>query len=361
MEARPLLDRHDSSASTASSGPRSVTSAMLAGATREIVGSRELEPVLDVACRSARRLVGADGATFALREDDVVHYAAEDAIAPLWAGQRVPITRCVPGWVMLESATAVIEDVYADARIPVEAYRSTFVRSLTMVPVRRNAWLADLGFTGPPAAIGVYWGRPHRSDAEEVSLLETFADIISVALVNAQLYAEAKAARRAAEEATRARDLFLATLSHELRTPLAPIVTWARLLRDGRLSREKAREAIESIERCARTQARLIDGLLDVASISAGKLELRVAPVDLERVLAGAIQVVRPAAEAKGIALHVPDEPNAVMVRGDADRLLRALWNVLSNAVKFTPRGGQVTVTVRAGTERVEVSVADNG
>ena len=168
-------------------------------------------------------------------------------------------------------------------------------------------------------------------------------------------------ARLAAEAASRAKDAFLATVSHELRTPLSPIIMWTRMLRDGLLDRAKAEQALATIERNARTQAQLVDDLLDVSRIVSGKLRLEVRPTDLAAVIQGAVDVVRPAAEAKGIQMSVVLDTETGAVSADPDRLQQVVWNLVSNAVKFTPKRGHVQVVLERVNSHVEIAVADNG
>jgi PAS domain S-box-containing protein len=165
--------------------------------TRELVRAAAPADVAQMACRWARELMEADGATFVQREGDTVHCIAEDAVAPLWAGQRFPIDACISGWAMLNGQTAAIPDVYADARIPVAAYRPTFVQALLVVPVR-EAGSSDSD-EGPPAAIGVYWARRHEASDNKTRLLEGMADAAAVALARARLHAEMQHARQQAE------------------------------------------------------------------------------------------------------------------------------------------------------------------
>jgi signal transduction histidine kinase len=161
--------------------------------------------------------------------------------------------------------------------------------------------------------------------------------------------------------ASRTKDEFLATVSHELRTPLTAILGWARLLCGGRLDASEQAQAIESIARNAKSQAQLIDDLLDVSRIITGKLRLDVRPVDLFRVLEGALGVVGPAAQAKDIKVETWTDEAVGAIQGDPHRLQQVFWNLLSNAVKFTPPGGHVAVRlVRCG-EQVEVVVQDDG
>lgn len=139
--------------------------------------ARSQPEIQEIVRRAARRLTGADGATWILRDRDACFYADEDAISPLWKGQRFPLDACVSGWVMLNRRPVVIPDIYSDPRVPHEAYRPTFVKSLAMVPIRN----AD-----PIGAIGNYWGSHHHATEEEVQLLQALADSTAVALENVQ-------------------------------------------------------------------------------------------------------------------------------------------------------------------------------
>jgi signal transduction histidine kinase len=170
-----------------------------------------------------------------------------------------------------------------------------------------------------------------------------------------------EAARREAEEASRAKDTFLATVSHELRTPLTPIMAWTDLLLHGGLGGEETTRALGSIQRNARAQARLIDDLLDLSRIVAGEWRMELRPVDLVPVVRGALDVTRPTADAKGIRLVSTLPAEAVVVRGDAERLQQVVWNLVANGIKFTTRGGLVEVTVEASADRVRLSVRDTG
>lgn len=163
-----------------------------------------------------------------------------------------------------------------------------------------------------------------------------------------------------AEKATRSRDEFLATVSHELRTPLTSMIGWLQLLR-GESNPIAIAEGLETIDRNARAQTRLIEDILDFSRINAGKLRLDVRPTDMVDVISAAIEVTRPAADAKGIRLHSVLDPDAAHVSADADRLQQIFWNLLSNAVKFTPRGGRVQVRLERINSHCELTVTDNG
>jgi len=172
---------------------------------------------------------------------------------------------------------------------------------------------------------------------------------------------ELERAKRDAEAASRAKDDFLAVLSHELRTPLTAVYGWARMLRSGKLHAEDAERALDAIVRNANAQVQLIDDLLDVSRITAGKMRLDVRPVDLEAVIRAAIDAVRPAADLKEIRLQCVLDPRAVGITGDPGRLQQVVWNLLINAVKFTPKRGRVQVHLQRANSHVEVVVSDTG
>ena len=168
-------------------------------------------------------------------------------------------------------------------------------------------------------------------------------------------------AREEAERAGRMKDEFLATLSHELRTPLNAILGWSYILSSGQRSESQLKDGLNTIERNARAQTRIIEDLLDMSSIISGKVRLDVRRVDLSQVLQNALATVRPAAEAKGTVLQVILDPLAGSVSGDPDRLQQVFWNLLSNAVKFTPQGGLVQLNLERVNSHLQVCVSDSG
>ncbi|MET0285337.1 MAG: ATP-binding protein [Polyangiales bacterium] len=168
------------------------------------------------------------------------------------------------------------------------------------------------------------------------------------------------AARTQAEAASRQKDEFLATLSHELRTPLHAMLGWLHMLRGSNLTEERRERALTTVERNARTQAQLIEDLLDVSRILFGKLHIDISTTNLTSAVEAALETVRPAAEKKQLALVLELSPSA-FVRGDPQRLTQVAWNLLSNAVKFTPPQGTVEVRVETRGELVELSVRDSG
>ncbi|WP_392533074.1 PAS domain S-box protein [Nostoc sp. C117] len=176
-----------------------------------------------------------------------------------------------------------------------------------------------------------------------------------------QLLAREQAAREAADRANRVKDEFLAVLSHELRSPLNPILGWTHLLQNGKLSEAQRAEALKSIERNANLQTRLIEDLLDISRIVQGKLSLTAASVNLTFVISAAVETVRLAAEAKNIAIAFDLDPEIAPISGDATRLQQVMWNLLTNAVKFTPNSGQVTVELKQLDRLAQIRVIDTG
>lgn len=429
--------------------------------------ARDLPSVMEIVRHAARDLTGADGATFVLRDGDRCFYADEDAIEPLWKGQRFPMSACISGWVMLHREPAAISDIYADARIPADAYRPTFVQSLAMVPIRTLA---------PVGAIGNYWAVHHAPSADELRVLQALADTTAVAMENLRVYEELEARvaqrtaalqaildnvevgvffsvglavergnpklagilglpsgtdpsgytlrellrqvdhvdaatfsavletgdagarpfvaelqlrrfdespfwarvaartleggsqtrstiwvvediseskaredaldelRHTAEAATRFKSEFLASMSHELRTPLNAIMGFSEVLRDGLAGPLDARqiEYVSDIYDSGEHLLALINDVLDLSKIEAGKMSLDTEPVDMAQLLRGCLSIVKEKAMAHRIVLtaRIPDTLGMAML--DPRKCKQIVYNLLSNAVKFTPDEGQV-------------------
>ena len=227
------------------------------------------------------------------------------------------------------------------------------------LPVRSYLAMPVVSRTGEVTG-GLFFGhsRPNMFSARVERIISGVAAQAAVAIDNAKLYesvrlavADREAALEAerkmrvdAEHVNRMKDEFLATLSHELRTPLNAILGWSQLLGLGRATEEERREGLEAIERNARTQTKLIEDLLDMSRIISGKIRLDVQWTNLADVVDAAVESVRPSADAKGIRLRKILDPLAGPVAGDPTRLQQVIWNLLTNAIKFTPKGGKVDV-----------------
>jgi signal transduction histidine kinase len=224
-----------------------------------------------------------------------------------------------------------------------------------------RAAFVPLGFYAETGALVLASDRADFPRPLEAIVMRAGASLAAAALEGALLFAAAQRDRARAEESNRLKDEFLAQLSHELRTPLNAIVGWVHLLRGGTLDGPKRERALETVERNARAQTQLIDDLLDVARITSGKLRLEVGALELAGLVESAIDAARPAAEAKGLRLEAALDPAAGPVVGDSERLLQVFGNLLTNAIKFTPRGGEVRVELAPAGPWAEIAVADTG
>jgi PAS domain S-box-containing protein len=224
---------------------------------------------------------------------------------------------------------------------------------------------------------GLFFGHEEEDVFSETDerIVEGMAAQAAVAMDNARLFDEAKRARAKAEavaeenarlltearEANRLKDEFLATVSHELRTPLTSIMGWLRMLRAGSLNEEQSARALETIERNTYAQTQIIEDLLDISRIISGKLRLDIRLIELSSVIEAAVESTRPAADAKGIRVQLLLDPQAGPVAGDAERLQQIVWNLISNAVKFTPKGGRVQIRLQRIDSHIEIAISDSG
>jgi signal transduction histidine kinase len=325
----------------------------LVTAVKELSAARDVPTIQAIVRRAARELNGADGATFVLREGDLCHYADEDAITPLWKGQRFPMSTCISGWAMLHRRPAVVEDIAYDSRIPLDAYRPTFVRSLVMVPIRTEA---------PIGAIGNYWAKPHTATEEEIALIQALADSTSIALENVQVYQELeqRVSSRTAElkEANRALEEFSYFASHDLRAPLRHIHAFSDILRQdaGESLSAESLHALDRIKAAAMTMGELLEGLLDLAY--SGQQELRVAPLDMTGLVKMAVELARDKAVAAEFRIGT-----LAPAKGDKI-LLRQVWtNLVGNAAKYSSASAAPVVEIGSVEADGEVRyfVRDNG
>lgn len=220
----------------------------------------------------------------------------------------------------------------------------------------------------PIGMISTHWHKHHRPSDRELQFLDLLArqaaDLIEQRQITAErekLLTREQAARAEADRANRIKDEFLAVLSHELRSPLNPILGWSKLLQQKQLDAATTKMALTTIERNTRLQVQLIDDLLDVSRILRGKLNLTIMPVDLSTVISAALETIRLAAEAKAIQIQTAISPGVGIVMGDAGRLQQVVLNLMSNAVKFTPPAGQVTVALTRTETHAQIQVIDTG
>jgi PAS domain S-box-containing protein len=293
----------------------------------------------------------------------VAHAGPEDAtrveemkrFAPATDGQTPAARTLRPGEpaLLMADTRERLEEVAED-----ESHRALLerlgLRSMMVVPiVSRERTLGVMSLLSTVSARA--FGR------DDLDLAEELGRRAALAVDNARLYRASQDARSAAEKANRAKDEFLATLSHELRTPLTPILGWTVMLRSGTLDPTSIHRGLEVIERNVRAQTQLIGDLLDVSRILTGKLRLEVSPIAVVPAVEAGVEAVRPSAEAKEITLAVELPAELPTIMGDPDRLQQVVWNLVSNAVKFTPQGGRIDVRLRKGGSCLSLTVADNG
>ncbi|MGH6746328.1 ATP-binding protein [Novosphingobium sp.] len=331
----------------------------LDAAVQDLSHARDLDAVTAIVRDAARNLTGADGATFVLQDGDMCYYAEENAIAPLWKGRRFPMSTCVSGWVMINAQSAVIEDIYADPRVPVEVYRPTFVKSMAMVPIRR---------TSPIGAIGNYWSSRRAPTAEELAILQALADTTSVALENAELYTRLQGmVHRLQEQQRRISEqhaslgVFTRALAHDLREPVRTLMSFSDLLRetpeDEPASSDRQATYFRFIGESAARMGMVIDSVSQYT-----RLDVQDEPERLTCNLADIVEDVRQnlariIAERGTVLIHaaLPD------LVADAVQLRQLLQNLIANAILHNE--GPVTVTIAhdivEGRDRF--SVSDNG
>jgi signal transduction histidine kinase len=325
--------------------------------------ARTVEAIQAIVRRAARELTHADGATFVLRDVNLCYYADEDAIAPLWKGQRFPMSACISGWAMLNRQAVIIEDIYADSRIPHDAYRPTFVKSLVMMPIRT---------VEPIGAIGAYWATRHKATAEEVNLLQALADSAAIAMEAAGLFAnlEKRVAERTEELNRRTNDVdvlnkeleaFSYSVAHDLRAPLITIDGFAQVLKE--TSAESLDEGSLShlghIQSAVARMHRLIEDLLGLSKIV--RAPMVKTTVDLSAIAREIAQHLREGSPRRvGEIVIAPD----LVAEGDPGLIRIMLENLLSNAWKFTSKREHAHIeldTIRGAEGNTVFRVKDNG
>jgi len=329
----------------------------LVGYVQHISLARDLPGLMAVVRDAARDLTGADGATFILREREQCFYADENAIAPLWKGRRFPLDACISGWSMLHREAVAIEDIYADPRIPHDAYRPTFVRSLAMVPIRTIE---------PLGAIGNYWAERRQPRAAEIKILQALADTTAVAMENVQVYSElerrVKERTEELELANRDLDGFCNSVSHDLRAPVRAISGFCDLIAADHGARLEAEPELTRklgvIKDNAGRMQTLIDDLLAFSRF--GRQSLRIETVDMTALARNAVERLLAEMPGSAVEVRLADLP---LAEGDAS-LLEQVWaNLLSNALKFSSREPRPSVEIGGADAGNECTyyVADNG
>ena len=328
---------------------------LLVDVVQELSLAHDLETIMAIVRRAARELTGADGATFVLHDAGRCYYADEDAIAPLWKGKRFPLDACISGWAMIHREAVAIPDIYADSRIPADAYRPTFVKSLAMVPIR----LAE-----PIGAIGNYWAAPHTVTPEEIELLQALANSTSVAMENVAIVKDVEARVRSRtlqlEAAMRELEAFSHAISHDLRAPVRRIDGFAQALEEDagdRLDPEALRH-LRRVRESARTMNQYMEDMLSLAKL--GRAAVRRDLIDLSALGKSIFADVAQNYRGRSVEQIIADD---LHVRGDESLLRGALENLIGNAFKFTSRSDHPRVELGSESHDGETTfyVKDNG
>jgi signal transduction histidine kinase/CheY-like chemotaxis protein len=324
-----------------------------------LVGQRDLQTLVQFVTDQAMTLTGAQfGAFFynvSNEQEEASYTLYALSGAPRAAFERFPLPRTTElfGPTLSGQGIVRIDDVKKDPRYgnaaPLYGMPAGHlqVTSYLAVPVISRTGEAFGGLVFGHEQPAVFSERVER-------IMAGVAAQTAIAIDNARLIERE-------QRASRAKDEFLAIVSHELRTPLNAVYGWANMLRAGQITGEALTRALDSIVRNVHVQVQLIDDLLDVSRIVTGKLRLNIQAVDIKAVIEASIETVRPSAEAKGIELQSAFDPRAVGITGDPARLQQVVWNLLTNAVKFTSGGGQIEVELRRNQSHVEIVVSDTG
>ncbi len=311
--------------------------------------TKSLPEIMQIVRSAARKLVGSDGATFVLKDEDKCFYADEEAIAPLWKGFRFPMSACISGWVMTHAEPAVIKDIYADPRIPADAYRPTFVKSLAMVPVRKKS---------PIAAIGTYWSKNYEITATQLRTLQSLADSVSIAIENVNLYTSLE---KKVKERTEELESFSYAVSHDLRAPIRSILGFSQILGDDYKSDLPAQVSayLDRIQNSATQMSHLISALLDLSKI--GRHEKRPVDTDLSALVRDIVSQLKEEDPSRKVDFVIC---NGVKTTCDTQMLKIVLENLLRNAWKYTRKTSSAKIEFGfqpAANSKAVYFVKDNG
>ncbi|UPT65425.1 MAG: GAF domain-containing sensor histidine kinase [Sphingobacteriales bacterium JAD_PAG50586_3] len=327
-------------------------------AVQELSMARSLEAIMLIVRRVARELTGADGATFVLRDGEYCFYAEEDAISPLWKGNRFPLQTCISGWTMLNKQAVIVEDIYTDNRIPHDTYRPTFVKSLAMVPIRTIA---------PIGAIGNYWARNHAPTTEELSLLQSLADITAVSIENVDMYnqLEDKLAERnqmltQLTDQKQQLEEFCQIIAHNMRAPLSNLLLLGDMIKEAKdvddklMFLDKQMPVIDYLNG-------MFDNLVDAMQV---RMDFNVdkKEIDIEQTVLKTLSLLQGEIIESGAVLTY-DFSEAKTIHYSPTYFDSLVFNLVSNAIKFRSpeRGLKINVKTYKKDGLTFLEVEDNG
>lgn len=308
---------------------------------QKLSSAKTIDDIIEIVRHAARELTGSDGATFILKDGDKCFYVDEDAITPLWKGLRFPMRACVSGWSMLNKSNAIIPDIYQDPRVPVDAYRPTFVKSMAMIPIRKS---------NPIGAIGIYWATIHTPSEEEIKVLEILAESTSISLQNIQLLSDLS-------HQLTLRDEFIAISAHEMRTPITPLFLQLDLLeKQIKGTSPQAEKVLSKVKNQLGEFTKMIDNLLDVSRIHLGEFTHHKAKVELCHMIQDNVNLMR--LKFKGeISL---DLKGPIWGEWDEEKIGQVIKNLLLNSIRFGD-GKLIKVTAWIEDGQASFSIKDHG
>lgn len=324
----------------------------LVAASQEVVGRAESREVMAATLSLARDLVGADAyVIWRLHPDSGWRVEAASGLSDSFE-HVVPAAR---DQAAMLAAAVVVPDVTTDPRLAGRraALAGEGIVSMLVIPLRMSG--------EPSGTLVFYYRRRHDFSDVEVQTASALGSLAAAGIRTAELYEHERQAQEAARQANLIKDQFLATLSHELRTPLNAILGYTRMLLNGTIPADRHQRALEVISRNGTALAQIVEDVLDVSRIVTGKLAVKLAPLDLAPLVQHATETVLPMAAEKAVRVStvVPEAP--VPIQGDANRLQQVVWNLVTNAVKFTPPDGMVTVALAASEHTARLTVTDTG
>ena len=317
--------------------------------------ARDVTTIARIVRDAARELTGADGATFVLRDGDKCYYADENAIAPLWKGMRFPMEICISGWVMLNARSTTIPDIYVDPRIPAEAYRPTFVKSLAMVPIRTSS---------PIGAIGNYWAQPHDPTDEEVKILQALADTTSVAMENARLIEdlrdkvdrlESQAKQITAQHESL--EVFTHALAHDLKEPVRTVRAFSEMIVENGVNAPSNATYFDFIYRAAGRMAMLVDTVFAYSQLH-DPSRLKKTACDMDIIASGVCENLSTLIAEHHAQIDIGAMP---VVDAQPAHMTQVLQNLISNAVRHSPDGVTVRVSAENAGDHWLFRVSDTG
>lgn len=322
---------------------------------QELSLAHSMDQIQNIVKKAARSLVGSDGTAFVLRDNDRCYYVDEDSISPLWKGQHFDMNICISGWVMKKKKTVIIEDIYNDNRIPIDAYSSTFVKSLTIVPIRT---------IDPIGAIGNYWKESHVPTTEEIKLLEALANSTSIAIENIQVYAqlEQRVKDRTAQLDALNNELeaFTYSVSHDLRSPLTIVGGLSQMIQQDTKNTFTADShyLFTRINCNVKRMNELIDDLLMLSKISQSAVNKQ--HIDVTLMAQEIITEYMRNHPTRSIEYSIAP---LLKVKGDAKLVRILLENLLNNALKYTSKNPNTLITIDSfiKEDHQGILIKDNG